>query len=326
MRRRNFIQGVAGSVAAWPLATQAQQSTAPVIGVLHPTSAEMNADRLHAFRKSLTEAGYVEGQNLAIEYRWAEDRYDRLPDLAADLVRRQVSVIVAPASVAALAARTATATIPIVFAVGEDPLKLGLIASIARPGGNATGVNFFTGQLVAKRLDILHELVPAATRIAVLVNPTGPQAKITISDAEPAASAMGLQIRILNASTSREIDAAFATLVQERLDAIFVSGDPLFSDRRMQLTILAARHAVPATYAQREFTEAGGLVSYGTSFTDAWREVGLYTGRVLKGMKPADLPVLQSSKFELVINAQTARTLGLKIPDKLLATADEVIE
>jgi putative ABC transport system substrate-binding protein len=298
----------------------------PVIGILHPASSDTNADRLTAFRAGLAEAGYVEGQNVAIEYRWAEGRFERLPELATDLVRRQVTVIAAPASAAVRAAKAATQTIPIVFAVGDDPVKLGLVASLPRPSGNLTGVNFFAGELVAKRPELLGELVPAATRVVVLVNPAGPAAEITLTEIEDAARARGLQIRVIKTSTSREIDAAFETVAGERPDALFVGGDPFFTGRRMQLTILAARHAIPAAYAQREFTEAGGLMSYGTSLTAAWRQTGAYAGRILKGAKPADLPVVQASKFELVINHQTARTLRLTVPDKLLALADEVIE
>ena len=274
------------------------------------------------------ESGYVEGENVAIEYRWAENQIDRLPELAAELVRRRVAVIAAtggPPSV--LAAKAATTTIPIVFIVAEDPVRLGLVASLARPGGNLTGINFFTTELVAKRLELLRELVPAATRVAVLVNPANAaRCETTLRDVEPAARAMGLQIQVLNASTSREIDAAFATFVRERPDALFVGTDPFFTSRRVQLAHLAARHAIPATYADARFAEAGGLMSYGANIADAYRQVGVYTGRILKGAKPADLPVVQSTKFELVINAQTARMLGLTVPPTLLAPADEVIE
>jgi putative tryptophan/tyrosine transport system substrate-binding protein len=319
MRRRGLITLLGGAVASctsWPIAARAQRAAMPAIGILHPTSSDTNADRLTAFRAGLAEAGYIDGQNVAIEYRWAEGRFERLPELAADLVRRQVAVIAAPA----------TQTIPIVFAVGDDPVKLGLVASLARPSGNLTGVNFFAGELVAKRLELLGELVPAATRIVVLVNPAGPAAEITLTEIEDAARTRGLQIRVIRPSTSREIDAAFDTVAGERTDALFVGGDPFFTGRRMQLTILAARHAIPAAYAQREFTEAGGLMSYGTSLTAAWRQTGAYAGRILKGAKPADLPVVQASKFELIINHQTARALRLTVPDKLLALADEVIE
>jgi putative ABC transport system substrate-binding protein len=278
-----------------------------------------------AFRDALAEAGYVEGQNVAIEYRWAEGRFDRLPELATDLVRRRVSVIVTPATTAAaLAAKAATATIPIVFAVGGDPVQLGLVASLNRPGGNATGLNFFTIELMAKRMQLLRELVPAAKRIAVLINPTDRSFEATLRDVEVAA--IGQQVVAIEAATGREIDAAFESLEREKVDALFVSGGALFAARRAQLAILAARYAVPATYSQRLFVEVGGLMSYGTSFTDNWRQVGLYTGRVLKGAKPADLPVSQAIKFELVINLNTARALRFDVPPSLLARADEVIE
>jgi putative ABC transport system substrate-binding protein len=271
-------------------------------------------ERLRGFRDGLKDTGYVEGENVAIEYRWAENQLDRLPALAADLVRRRVAVVVSGATISALAAKTATTTIPIVFAVAEDPVKLGLVASLGRPGGNMTGINFFSAELSAKRLELLRELVPAATRVAVLVNPTSPMTETTLKDVEPAARAMGLQIQVLNASTSREIDAVFATLVRELPDALFVGLDTFLNSRRVQFATLTARHAVPATFSNCDFAEVGGLMSYGADIADALRLVGVYAGRILKGAKPADLPVVQSSKFELVINAQTARVLGLTVP------------
>jgi putative tryptophan/tyrosine transport system substrate-binding protein len=328
MRRREFIALAGGATAAWPFAARAQQAALPVIGFLHPTSPDANADRMNAFRQGLKNTGYVEGENVAIEYRWAEGQIDRLPALAAELVLRKVAVVTTiGGATPAFAAKAATTTIPIVFVVAEDPVRLGLVASLARPGGNLTGINFFNAELVAKRLELLRELVPAATHVAVLVNPANAAtAETTLRDAEPAARAMGLQIQLLNASTNREIDAAFATLARERPDALFVGGDAFYTVRRVQLAQLATLHKIPAIYAAREHAEAGGLLSYGTSFADTYRQLGVYAGRILKGAKPADLPVVQSSKFELVINAQTARMLGLEIPPTLLARADEVIE
>jgi putative ABC transport system substrate-binding protein len=326
LKRRQFIT-LLGGAAAWPLAARAQQPAMPVIGFLNSQSPDGFMEPLRGFRQGLKEAGYIEGENVAIEYRWAENQTDRLPALAAELVRRQVAVITTMGSSPALAAKSATTAIPIVFNVGDDPVRVGLVASLARPGGNLTGINFFASELAAKRLELLRDLVPAATRVAVLVNPA--EARITeatLRDVKAAARGMGLQIQVLNVSTSREINAAFATLAQERPDALFVGGGPFFTARRVQLAQLAARYAVPAIFPQRQDAEVGGLMSYGASVTDAWRQVGVYTGRILKGAKPADLPVVQASKFELVINAETARMLGLTVPDKLLVAADEVIE
>ena len=326
MKRREFITLIGGAVATWPLAARAQQPAMPVIGWLDPTTADAGADRLRVFRQGLKDTGYVEGDNVAIVYRFAENQVDRLPELAADLVRRQVTVIATFAS-GPLPAKAATTTIPIVFLAAEDPVRLGLVASLARPGGNATGINFLNNELAAKRLELLHQLVPAATRVAALVNPAfAINAEAPLRDVEVAARAFGLKIQVLNASTSGEINAAFITLVRDRLDALFVFGDPFFTNRRVQIVNWASRHAVPATYSGRQFVEAGGLMSYGSNLSGAWHQLGVYTGRILKGAKPADLPVVQSSKFELVINAETARMLGLTVPDKLLVAADEVIE
>jgi putative tryptophan/tyrosine transport system substrate-binding protein len=326
MRRRSFIR-LLGGAAAWPLAARAQQVAMPVVGLLHPTSFDAVSSRLRAFHQGLKETGFVEGENVAIAYRFAENQIDQLPELAADLARRQVAVIVAVATPAAFAAKAATTTVPIVFVSPEDPVGLGLVASLARPDANLTGINWFASELAAKRLELLRELVPGAARVALLVEPANVRiTEGTVRDVEAAARAMGLQIRVLNANTSREIDTAFATLASERPDALFVGSSSVFNARRVQLAHWATHHKVPATYTGREYVEAGGLMSYGASLPDAWRQVGAYAGRILKGAKPAELPVVQSTKLELVINAQTARILGLEIPPTLLARADEVIE
>ncbi len=325
--RRDFVT-LLGGAAAWPVAAGAQQQPMPVVGFLHRGTPDGFTARLRAFRDGLKDLGYVEGENVAIEYRWGENLLDRLPALAAELVRQRVNVIAAPGGPPqALAAKAATTKIPIVFQVGEDPVRLGLVASLARPGGNLTGINVFSAELSAKRLELLRTLVPGATRVAVLVNPANAATTTTVlRDLEPASRAMGLQIQVLNASTPQEIDAVFAPFVRERPDAIFVSIDQFFFSRRVQLVNLASRYAVPATYALRDFPEVGGLMSYGADLSDAFRQVGVYTGRILKGAKPVDLPVIQASKFELVINHQTARMLDLTVPPSLLGTADEVIE
>lgn len=325
MRRRTFIT-LLGGAAAWPLAARAQQPSMPVVGFLNATSPDGYADRLRGFRQGLKDTGYIEGENVAVEYRWAEDQSDRLLALAADLVRRKVAVLAATSTSPALAAKAATATIPIVFMVAEDPVRLGLVASLARPGGNATGINFYTGELTAKRLELLRELVPGATRVAVLVNSANVSTETTLRDVASAARVMGLQMQVVRAGTRQEIDAAFEAFVRERPDALFVGLDPFLNSRRVQLAQLATHHSIPAAYSARDIAEVGGLMSYGTNITDAFRQVGVYAGRILKGAKPADLPVVQASKFELVINAHTARMLGLTVPDKLLAIADEVIE
>jgi putative tryptophan/tyrosine transport system substrate-binding protein len=327
MGRREFITLFGGAAAAWPLAARAQQSAMPVVGFINAGSPDAQSDRMRAFRQGLKDAGYVEGENVTIEYRWGENQIDRVPALVTELIRRQVAVIVATGSSnPALAAKAGTTTIPIVFTIPEDPVRLGLVASLARPGGNATGINFFSNELIAKRLELLRELVPAARRVAVLVNPTDANAETVLRDVGTATRAMGLQIQILNVSTSRDIDATYATFARERPDAVFVSGGSLFVSRRVQLVLLAARHTVPASYGSREYAEIGGLMSYGTSLTDVYRQVGIYAGRILKGAKPADLPVMQATKFELVINHAAARVLGLTVPPALLARADEVIE
>jgi len=326
--RREFITLLGGAVAAWPLAARAQQLAMPVVVFLHPGASEVGARDVAAFRKGLQESGYVEGQNVTIEYQWLEGQYDRLPAVMADLVRRPVAVIAIPGSgPATRAAKAATATVPIVFGVAGDPVHLGLVASLAHPGGNATGVNFLAEEVAAKRLRLLHELVPKAVRVAVLVNPANASAtENTLRDLHDAAPIIGLQIQVLKATTIGEIDSAFAALARERPDALFVGPDGFFSSRRVQFAILAARERIPAAYTQRGYVAAGGLMSYGTDQLDMSRQVGVYTGRILKGAKPTDLPVQQSTNFEFVINIQTARALGLEVPPTLLAVADEVIE
>jgi putative ABC transport system substrate-binding protein len=325
--RRKLLAAFAGA-ASWPLSARAQQPAMPVIGFVGFGSLDNSVLYVTAFRKGLSEAGYVEGQNVTVEYHWLGGQYDLLPSLMADLVRQRVAVIAIPGlNIAAQAAKAATATIPIVFGVGEDPVKLGLVASLARPESNATGVNFFLAEVLTKRLALLYELVPKAVRVAVLVNPTNvATAGATLREIPEAARTLGLQIQVLNASTSGDTDTAFATLVRERADALFVTTDGFFNTRRVQLANMAARHLIPTTFSVREYVDAGGLMSYGTSFTDMFRLVGVYCGQILKGKRPADLPVLQSTKFELVINAQTARMLGLTVPPSLLSVADEVIE
>jgi putative tryptophan/tyrosine transport system substrate-binding protein len=313
--------------AARPRMARAQQPSIPVIGFLNPTSVESNADRLRGFHLGLQQAGYVEGENLFVLYRWAEAHNDRLRSLADDLVRRRVSVVAAFAPAAAFAAKAATPTIPIVFAVNEDPVGLGLVASLSRPGGNATGVNFLTAEVAAKRLTLLRELIPTAARVALLVNPANATStESTLNDVVQAARVMGLETKVHNAATADEINAAFATFVTEKVDALLVAGDAFYSSRRVQLVHLATRYGIPATYSQREFTDVGGLISYGPNFADVFRQVGSYVGRLLKGAKPEELPVIQSSKFELVINAETARLFGVTVPPTLLSIADEVIE
>jgi putative tryptophan/tyrosine transport system substrate-binding protein len=326
MKRREFITLVGGAVAAWPLAARGQQPAMPVVGFVNAGSSD--AHFAAAFRKGLNEAGYLEGQNVTVEYHWLEGQFDRLPALMADLVHRRVAVIATPAgNFATQAAKAATTAIPIVFGVSEDPVKLGLVASLARPGGNLTGINFFATELTTKRLALLHELVPKAVRIAVLVNPANiPATESTLRDIPDAARAMGLQIQVLKASTRSEIEAAFATLVRDRAEALYVAGDVFFTSRRVQLATLAATNRIPASYPSREAVEAGGLMGYATDRADMFRQVGVYTGQILKGAKPADLPVLQSTKFEFVINMQTARALGIEVPNSIQLLADELIE
>jgi putative tryptophan/tyrosine transport system substrate-binding protein len=327
VKRREFITLLGGAAAAWPLAARAQQPKVPVIGFLGPGSAAASAQTLAIFRQSLAEAGYVEGRNIAIEYRFAEGQYDRLPVMASELVRREVIVIVATGGTApALAAKAATATIPIVFSVTDDPVALGLVVSFARPGGNATGVNFPLAELAAKQLGLLHEVVPAARRIGLMVNPNNSPSVAVTKDVTVAASTMGIEIDVVEAASSRAIEAAFATLVRNRAEALLIGTDPFFFSRRVQISTLATRHAIPAAFSAREFPEAGGLMSYGTSLTEVFRQLGAYAGRILTGAKPADLPVVRSVTFEFVINLTTAKALGIDVPPTLLARADEVIE
>jgi putative tryptophan/tyrosine transport system substrate-binding protein len=327
VKRREFITLIGGA-AAWPLAARAQQPAMPVIGFVDLGSAVASAHWAAAFRNGLDETGYSDSKNVTVEYHWLEGRYDRLPALMAELVGRRVAVITTPASIpASLAAKAATAAIPIVFGVGEDPVKLGLVANLARPGGNATGINFFTAEVVPKRLGLLRDLLPAAVRIAVMINPgNAATAETTVREVQKAAGALGLQIQVFEASTSREIDAAFAAIARARAEALFVAPDSFFVSRRVQFVTLAAHNGIPAVYSSRNYTEVGGLMSYGTDILDSIRQVGVYAGKILNGAKPADLPVTQSTKFELVINLQTARALGLEVPPGLLTAADEVIE
>jgi len=325
--RREFITLLGGAAAAWPLAARAQQPAMPVIGLLYPGSPEATAKYLARFRKGLGETGYVEGHNVAIEYRWAHGENSRLPELAADLISRPVSVIATPGSVAAaLAAKAATTTIPIVFMVGVDPVQAGLVDSLNRPGGNVTGTTSLNSGLVAKQLGLLRQLLNREARFAVLLNPNNPQSKSAVTDVQATASAIGQQLEIVTATTNRDIRPAFDAAVRKGTDALLIIADPLFANRPVQLATLAARHAMPTIFPLREFAEAGGLMSYGSNFTDLFRLAGTYTGRVLKGEKPADLPIQQATKFEFVINLQTADALGLEIPPTLLALADEAIE
>jgi len=327
MNRRQFISGLGGA-AAWPLAARAQQPVLPVVGFINGGSADAGAGFAAGFRKGLGETGYVEGRNVTVEYHWLQGQFDGLPALTTDLVSRRVAVIATPGSTsAAFAAKAATATIPIVFSVGQDPVKLGLVASLARPGGNATGINFFYQEAVAKRLGLLHELVPKAVRIAVLLNPiSDPTAETTLQEVEKAGRAIGLQTHVLNASTSREIDMAFATVARERYDALFVAGDGFFASRRAQFATLTAREKIPAAYANRDHVVAGGLMSYGANIVDTFRQVGVYTGNILKGVKPSDLPVVQSTNFQFIINLTAAKALGIDVPPTLLSLADELID
>ena len=326
MKRREFITLLGGAAAAWPLAARAQQPPIPVIGFLNGASPDGYAPYVAAFRQGLKEAGYVEGQNVTIEYRWAEGQYDRLPSLAADLIQRKVIVIAATTTPAAQAAKAATSTVPIVFTTGGDPIKLGLVASLNRPGGNVTGVSNLIVELGSKQLGLLRELVPATTAIATLMNPSFPGTESQLGDVEAAARMLGLQLIVLRAGTDREIVTAFATMAQQGGGALVVGVDPFFLERRDHIVALAARHAIPAMYPLRDFAVAGGLMSYGTDFADSYRQAGVYTGRIVRGEKPADLPVQRSTKFEFVINFRTAKALGLAVPNSMQLLADEVIE
>ena len=327
MRRRAFIKLLGGAVAAWPLAASAQQPAIPVIGYLDSRSPEAVENRLRGFRQGLKEAGYIEGENITIVYRWADDRTDRLPLLAAELVNRSVAAIITAGVPSVLAAKAATTTIPIVFLVGNDPVQLGLAASLSRPGGNLTGIDIFTSQLVAKRLEVLRDLLPKATQIGVLVNPADAGATATqLKEVDAAARAMGLQIKVYNADTRAEIDAAFEAMGRDRPDAVFAGSTGFLNGRRVQLAQLSAFYRLPAIYALRDFVEVGGLISYGSDIIDSFRQAGRYVGRILKGAKPAELPIIKAAKFELVINAQTARMLGLTVPSSLLGRADEIID
>jgi ABC-type uncharacterized transport system substrate-binding protein len=327
MRRRELLTLLGGAAAAWPVAADAQQGALPVIGILHPGSPEASAKYVASLRKGLAEAGYVEGRNIAIEYRWGHGDSGRLPELASDLISRRVAVIVTPGGVtAALAAKAATTSIPIVFVIGADPVQAGLVASLNRPGGNVTGVSSMNTGLAAKQLGLLHQLLRRDARFVVLVNPSNPQTRSTLSEVQAAASAMDQQFEAVTAATYHDIGPAFGDAVRKRADALLIIADPLFASRPVQLATLAARHALPTIYALREFAEAGGLMSYGSNFTELFRQAGTYASRILKGEKPADLPILQATKFELVVNLQTAEALGLQVPATLLALADEVIE
>ena len=326
MRRREFVTLLGGAAVAWPLEARAQQPIMPVVGFLSSGSSESIAHLMPVFRQSLAETGYIEGRNVAIEYRWAEGKYDRMPTMAAELLRGQVAVIVASPTPPALVAKAATATVPIVFGVTDDPIKLDLVTSLARPNGNATGVYFFLSGLAAKQLGLLRELVPAISRIGLLVNPENANADAVTREMADVVSTLGLQIEVVRASDAQGIEAAFATLVRNKVDALVVGADPFFFFRRIQFATLATRHAIPAVYTVREYPQAGCLMSYGTNLPEVFRQLGIYTGRILKGAKPTDLPVVQSTKFDFVINLTTARALGIEVPPTLLARADEVIE